>query len=333
MSSRLNTAHSIGSSQLISSAGAEGCSILPQSSKAASLPSEEEETMKPTASNSFKSRRSRLARPLSGALDKQLASYAAAASAAEVGRRARAPEAVEAITRAASAAGVGLLLTAGPASARIVYTPVYTNVGISSPISLDLNHDGITDFNLFVVNYGEGGHTKLGVSPAEAGNAILGNIQGVLSNYGGPFTCHVASALPAGHRIGPGSRFGRYQTITFRTFLPGGTVPPPPTISLACGYWGNAQGRFLGFEFTIQGQKHFGWARLNLKFFAFATLTGYAYETEANKPIRAGDTGPVADARAPEMHSAPPAVATVQPATLGVLALGSAGLDMWRKEQ
>jgi hypothetical protein len=62
------------------------------------------------------------------------------------------------------------------------------------------------------------------------------------------------------------------------------------------------------------------------------TLTGYAYETEPNKPIRAGDTGPVADARVPEMHSAPLAVAALRPATLGLLALGSAGLDVWRKQ-
>jgi hypothetical protein len=103
-----------------------------------------------------------------------------------------------------------------------------------------------------------------------------------------------------------------------------------PFTGYQCGYWGNAQGRFLGFEFTVQGQKHFGWARLN---FARTTLMGYAYETEPNKAIRAGDTGPVADARVPEMHSAPPAVATLRPATLGLLALGSAGLDIRRKEQ
>jgi hypothetical protein len=53
--------------------------------------------MKRTGSNSFKGRRSRWGRPLSEALDKQLASYAEAASAAEVGRRARATEAAEVI--------------------------------------------------------------------------------------------------------------------------------------------------------------------------------------------------------------------------------------------
>ena len=103
--------------------------------------------MKPTGSNSFKSRRSHSGRSvkLNECLDKRLASYAAAASAAGVGSRTRATEAAEVITRAAGAVGVGLLLTAGPASARIVYTPAYTKLCpryVSCTFPLDLDHDG-----------------------------------------------------------------------------------------------------------------------------------------------------------------------------------------------
>jgi len=241
------------------------------------------------------------------------------------------------MTRAATVVGAGLLLTGGPASARIVYTPANTPVGGtrsrgSGSYLLDLNHDGIPDFQFSrtftsgIVNV-----SSLLVSPAQAGNAILGKIQGVLSLYGAPLTCHVASALPAGHRIGPGKGFGAYRTMVnaVNIFFAEGS----PFYSFRCGYWGGAQGRFLGFEFTIQGQTHFGWARFNESRVYSATLTGYAYETQPNTAIRAGDRGPVADARVPEMHSAAPAVATLRPATLGLLALGSAGLDIWRKEQ
>ena len=308
---------------------------------------EQEETMKPTGSNPFKSHRSRLGRRLSEGLDKRLASYAAAAKAAEVGRRARSPEAVEVITRAVSAVGAGLLLAAGPASARIVYTPVYTPVGRSCTVSgfcyLDLNHDGIIDFKFHVTSRNVNSYGfRVWASAAQPGNAILGTLQGVLNATGSPGVRAVASALPAGHRIGPGSKFGQYQTMWYGLAADTrdqGTCSNSfgPGRHLNCGYWGNAQGRFLGFEFTIQGQMHFGWARLNLtsssSTFKIATLTGYAYETEPNKPIRAGDTGPVADAREPEMYSAPPAAARLRPATLGLLALGSAGLDIWRKEQ
>jgi len=291
--------------------------------------------MKPTGSSSFKGRRGRSEGPLSEGLDKQLASYAAAASAADVGRRARGPEAAEVITRAAGAIGAGLLLSAGPASARIVYTPAYSVVHPRSGpghLSLDLNHDGITDFRFSVYGSSPFALSTLKVSPTQAGNAILGNIQGVLSGSGEPFTCRVASVLAAGHRIGPGGRFGAYRTMFY---FYGRPSPDGPGVHPTCGYWEKAQGRFLGLEFTAQGQKHFGWARLNTLLgggSAQATLTGYAYETEPGKPIRAGDTGPVADGRVPEMHSAPVSAATLRSATLGLLALGSAGLDIWRKE-
>ena len=290
--------------------------------------------MKPTGSNSFQGRRKRLGRLLSEGLDKRLASYAAAASAAGVGSRARSPQAAEVITRAASAVGVGLLLTAGPASARIVYTPAYTTInGVVSGFNLDLNHDGITDFALYTSFHSSPSPAfTLAVSVPQPGNAILGNIQGVLSLFGAPALCGVASALPAGHRIGPGSRFGGYGDMRRYFYF---FQQSAPGAGFSCGYWNNVQGRFLGFEFTIKGQMHFGWARLNSGSSTSrrVTLTGYAYETEPNKPIRAGDTGPVADAREPEMQSTPAAAAALRPATLGLLALGSAGLDIWRKEQ
>jgi hypothetical protein len=300
--------------------------------------------MKPAGSNSFKSRRSHSGRSvkLNEGLDKRLASYAAAARAAEVGTRARPP--AEVVTRAAGAVGVGLLLSAAPASARIVYTPAYTTLPAGT-FPLDLNHDGITDFGLrfYSATLGHFYLSLMAVSPVQGGNAILGNIQGLLSaRYGGPFTCRAASALPAGHSIGPGGRFGAYHTMKVLYFFfsygygshfsPTRRVGPDSPLSvLRCGNWPNAQAPFLGLEFTAGGQKHFGWARLNWVN-GTPTLTGYAYETEPGKPIRAGDTGPIADGREPEMHSAPPAVATLRLPTLALLALGSAGLDIWRKE-
>src|SRR5215831_15373938 len=141
---------------------------------------EEEGTMKPTGSNSFQSRRSPVR--LSEDLDNKLASYASVASADGVGSRARAP-AAELITRAATAVGVGLMLTAGPASARIVYTPAYHPLrgysGTSGLGQLDLNHDGIVDFRFS--SFGTHNRSSfVKVFAAGDGNAILGKIQGVL---------------------------------------------------------------------------------------------------------------------------------------------------------
>ena len=298
--------------------------------------------MKPTGSNSFEGRGIRLPRSLNEGLEERLASYAAAARADGVGSSATVaqPEKMNLITYVTGAAGAGLLLAAAPASARIVYTPAYTKIPIqqlccsscSRPVvSFDLNHDGMNDFGLAAAsaNCGRPNFFRWGVGPNQEGNAILGKIQTFRTlTSAGPRTCHVASALAAGHRIGTGSRFGPYGVMLNGE---GGGI----SSAYECGYWGAAQGRFLGLEFTVQGQKHYGWARLN-SLVGFGTreltLTGYAYETVPNKPIRAGQTGPIADNLLPELRSAPPSSASLQPPALGLLALGWRGLDAWRKE-
>ncbi len=70
-------------------------------------------------------------------------------------------------------------------------------------------------------------------------------------------------------------------------------------------------------KFQIKGKTHYGWARLSVslnfdKFDAF--LTGYAYETVANKPIIAGKT------KGPDVIS-------LEPASLGRLAQGASRLS------
>jgi hypothetical protein len=57
------------------------------------------------------------------------------------------------------------------------------------------------------------------------------------------------------------------------------------------------------------------------------TLTGYAYETVANKPIRAGQT-------LDDDATAPTALSTSAPESrLGLLARGAGGLAIWRREE
>jgi hypothetical protein len=48
--------------------------------------------------------------------------------------------------------------------------------------------------------------------------------------------------------------------------------------------------KYLGLRFFIHGKAHYGWARITVtpgKFFQ-VELTGYAYETVANRPLDAG---------------------------------------------
>ena len=86
--------------------------------------------------------------------------------------------------------------------------------------------------------------------------------------------------------------------------------------------------KFLGVKFQISGQTHYGWVNVNMHTRA---ITGYAYETNANQPILAGEkSGPVkVGATEPAQVLAPP----IQPATLGALARGADGLSLWRREE
>jgi len=88
--------------------------------------------------------------------------------------------------------------------------------------------------------------------------------------------------------------------------------------SRTSGQWLYTKNRYLGFQFIIGGQTHYGWARLAVTQRAKrhgiqATLTGYAYETIPNKPIIAGKT------KGPDMVTLP---LDTEAGTLGHLALG-----------
>jgi len=222
---------------------------------------------------------------------------------------------------AASAAGVGLLCLAEPVEARVVYTPAHKWLPLNRYYYLDLNHDGVIDFtitndlHLSTTPFGD----DLNISPAVKGNAIW---QGPRERY----NQIAAAALPAGVPVGSGKPFVfqnanmAYASLTAFTYVSGGP-------------WKNATNRFLGLKFLINGEVHFGWARLTVladshREAVRATLTGYAYETVANQPILTGKTSGTAE----EASITLPAGSRSR-VQLGLLALGVSGLTVWRREE
>jgi hypothetical protein len=224
---------------------------------------------------------------------------------------------------AATAAGVASMALARSAEAKIVYTPA--NIKIPPPqrfnrttVPLDLNHDGVGDF--FFSNFFGGSapnsYAFLDIKPSEFGNRALGKNG-------------LASALPEGVRV-------RFNDATSSAVM-GGWRTANGHSSTFAGQWANGgkgvKTRYLGLRFTIKGQIHFGWARLNVSFHKgefSGTLTGYAYETIPNKPIITGKTkGKEAAGASVAGHSLGPRAR--KPATLGMLALGS-GFDIWRRD-
>lgn len=212
---------------------------------------------------------------------------------------------------AAGAAGVSLLAVSQPAQAKVVYTA--TNVTVTTPIAIDLNQDGVTDFTLGFVAGIE--HSFfVDVTPA-MGNAVRGNGSAACGFFGVP--------------VGPGEKFATNsylgEGVRMAGFFGYG-------ISTSFGPWANVTNRYLGFKFLINGQTHYGWARVSVtNEIRNVVLTGYAYETTPNKNIVEGHTfGPEkSDAIAPSDLLAP----ALEYSTLGMLARGADGLAIWRRNE
>lgn len=212
---------------------------------------------------------------------------------------------------AAGAACTGILVSAPETQAEIVYTPVHILIGAHHKVALDLNHDGVTDFtisNHAFCTTDICGRTLLALP---AGNNKVAGAKSV-------FIIDMAYALKAGSEIGPKLQFvGKLMAASGTEYGSGGN-------------WFNVTNRYLGFKLTVNGESHYGWARLNVAAGTGkiqAVLTGYAYETVANKPIIAGKTkGPEAEAA-----SSPANVPAAQP-MLGMLAMGAQALTLWRRD-
>ncbi len=236
---------------------------------------------------------------------------------------------LSAYTSAAMAAGVSLLAMTKSAEAKVVYTPTHTNIPINNggSVLLDLNHDGVPDFSFRNLRY-SAPHLSLGL---QVGCASHTGSRGRTCDYQsnmvwgrGAVSERFASALPAGFRVGRNNSYfqqpGRLPAGALMAGYYGGYYQG----SLTSGQWTNIKRRFLGFKFIINGQVHYGWARLNVtlnlgKGIA-AVLTGYAYETIPNKPIITGKI------KGPD-------VITLEPASLGHLAQGAAGVSAWREKK
>jgi hypothetical protein len=235
--------------------------------------------------------KSRKATPLTSTTEKKLSGYAILAAAS----------------------GVTMLALTPGAEAKVVYTPTNQKLPLNATFALDLNGDGIPDFNFFASTFTGGAlRAETFTSNSDAGLTVAGAVQ---SNQAWGVLGFV-SALPAGVKIGGHGKFAASHVFLG---LVAGTDGEPPSYF---GQWapknGNVKNHYVGLTFVIDGETHFGWARFNVQIRqplhgkAQAVLTGYAYETVANAPIIAGETSGTEDA-------------ATRPATLGQLAAGVAG--------
>jgi hypothetical protein len=254
---------------------------------------------------------------------------------------------------AACAVSGAILGETQPSDAEVVYTPTNTPILVGSPVLVDLNNDGTADFvlsnnfNAFdrhpsctICTFGSHGSLKAG--PEQAGNAIWGITSSVQSHSSRrqsgkrqqkkPNTVKEAVApVPWGVVVGAGpERSFQSQAMPMDSsnsiYYFGGAR----TIN-SLGAWGKnrrATGPYMGFKFLINGEIHYGWARVNVQanfLHLSATLTGYAYETVANRPILTGFThGSMDSSSDPSQENQARETQALAPGSLGQLALGAA---------
>jgi hypothetical protein len=219
---------------------------------------------------------------------------------------------------AASAAGIGMLAAPQVAEAKVVYTPANVSIGVGGSIPIDLNNDGTQDFIVFGRACGFRGNC-LYVDPSVTGNGIRGsNVRASAGIYG----------LPAGPKVPFLSKFATESGQSFVGFM--AFVSEYHSGVNSAGPWADTTNKYLGFKFLINGEFHYGWARMSVKMRKNSiVLTGYAYETIPNHRIFEGYTQGLetSDVRPTEVPVPQP-----QPATLGLLARGTDGLTIWRRD-
>ncbi len=170
-------------------------------------------------------------------------------------------------------------LSAGhQAQAEVVFTP--SNLKFTgSPIYLDIDNDGAFDFVMWSRYSGCTSTFRCSGSwgVARAGSASPKN--GVAANR----RTGDEAALIRGNNIGrPQDDFG-------------GGVMGGFSQSGDFGSWSNVTDRYLGIRLIIDGEVHYGWIGfLQTRDFQ-AKFSGWAYETEPNTSIRAGQRTGTAD--------------------------------------
>jgi hypothetical protein len=202
----------------------------------------------------------------------------------------------------------GATLAGVPAAqARVVFTLSDAVFGPRSrnPLDIDLNNDGTVDF---LLAYSEGGtctsngrvcYTELRMFDARPSGSNL-VLRGEIYQ----------AALTKGQTIGRGDNFSPFGFMAGLSSSGGGGF----------GSWANVTNRFLGVKFQVNGQTHYGWIGFrNVKadnHAIRAVLAGWAYETDPNKAIIAGDKGLDDSAT----------LGVIEPTSLELLALGHTGI-------
>lgn len=165
------------------------------------------------------------------------------------------------------------------ASGQILYTNIDPDFAgdIGDEFFLDLNQDAVNDFRI------QQSGDNLFIEPLSS-NSILGSINFNSSSnnsYAYPF------ALSSGDVISSGqTSWAAFDTQSLNF----GSYSSSSSSSSPCSYgnWCDETDKFLGLRFIVNGNTHYGWARLDAVFTNGWTVKDFAYNTIPDASIEAG---------------------------------------------
>ncbi len=188
------------------------------------------------------------------------------------------------------AAGAAAGAMSGTADAEVIYSGIQ-DISISQFGALNLNLDGDAYSDVLLKNYVFGGNYQ-GLTV----NYIPGKAVGFNAGF------NYTSALAAGTLIDAAAT----STGSFAQSMAYANNPN--------SQFDNVTDAYIGLEFPIAGQSHFGWIRVSINNAAATFIVhDWGYESDPGVGIAAG--------------------ATPEPGTLGMLAAGAAGLACMRRRK
>jgi hypothetical protein len=169
--------------------------------------------------------------------------------------------------------------------AQILYTDVDpdTTIDLTNALyALDLNDDNVIDFELEALS-GLYSYSSY-VTSFEALNVNPQGSNAVGASYFGSYPY----ALLFGDEIGASMNFNNYSyNILFGTVNISGYYG---SYSFPLGQWPTNIDRYVGLTIELNGNTHYGWARISVEGTSSMILRDYAIELTPDEPITAGST-------------------------------------------
>lgn len=192
---------------------------------------------------------------------------------------------------------IALSAIAADAASQVIYTDIRDTTLINNGdfFDIDLNNDGINDLtisltkSIYSSTYGSYS-IYVNYNSVDA-SAVSNNQINVL--YNTSYSVNEALAFTNNQSIN--SSANSWTSYGFvGAYATGSIVSPYSTSALYAniGQFPGQGDRFLGVRFRIGNNTHYGWVRLDVSALSdTAIIKDFAFDTTANAPILAGDTG------------------------------------------